>query len=95
MTNIDWYIKEKHNEELLACFKFPLPTNKNNYQAFKNLFQIFLIYKFQFKKTGESFNVLRRKIVQKQSFRGFLLTRCSQKFRKVHRKTPIPEPPFK
>ena len=28
---------------------------KNNYQVFKNLFQIFLIYKFSFTKTGESF----------------------------------------
>ena len=28
---------------------------KNNYQIFKNLFQIFLIYEFSFRKTGESF----------------------------------------
>ena len=28
---------------------------KNNYQVFKNLFQIFLIYEFSFRKTGESF----------------------------------------
>ena len=28
---------------------------KNNYQTFKNLFQIFLIYEFPFRKTGESF----------------------------------------
>ena len=26
MTNIYWYIKEKHSEELLACSNFPLPT---------------------------------------------------------------------
>ena len=70
MTNIYWCIKEEHNEEPLACSNFPLPTmrwvynesfyifhNKNNYQAFKNLFQIFLIYKFSFKKLGESFIV--------------------------------------
>ena len=70
MTNIDWYIKEKHNEELLACFNFPLPTNKNNYQAFKNLFQIFLIYKFQFEKTGESFNVLLFSVYAEKEYRS-------------------------
>ena len=26
--------------------------------------------------------------------RGVLLKRCSYKFRKIHRKTPVPEPPF-
>ena len=28
---------------------------KNNYQIFKNFFQIFLIYEFSFRETGESF----------------------------------------
>ena len=30
---------------------------KNNYQTFENLFRIFLIYEFLFRKTGESFIV--------------------------------------
>ena len=54
---------------------------KNNYQTFKYLFQISLIYEFPFRKTGESFIVslfcFCRKIAQKQLFRGVLFNRYS------------------
>ena len=52
---------------------------KNNYQAFKNLFQnrriVYCLALLCF----------CRKIVQKQSFRGVQFKRCSEKFRKIHR----------
>ena len=46
-----------YNHEFITkenLYKF---HSKNNYQAFKNFFQIFLMYKISFTKTGESFIV--------------------------------------
>ena len=65
MTNTNWHIKQQQQK---AVNMFELSSNnhkfitkenfyrfncKNDYQAFKNLFQIFLIYEFPFRKTGE------------------------------------------
>ena len=35
--------------------------------------------------------MILRNFIQKQAPRGVLLKRCSWKFRKIHRKTPVPE----
>ena len=61
ITNIYWYIKQNNKKSftIMSLYQKRISTNfykfhsKNNHQAFKNLFQIFLIYEFPFRKTGE------------------------------------------
>ena len=73
---------------------------KNNYQILKNLFQIFLIYEFSFRKIAESFiDSLLFVYVEKQyrSSRSevFCLKDILKNLYKIHGKTPVPEPLFK
>ena len=65
MTNIYGHIKQQQKKAIktfeLSSYNHKFKTkenfyrfhSKNDYQAFKNLFQIFLIYEFPYRKTGE------------------------------------------
>ena len=42
-----------YNHEFITEENFYKFHSKNNHQAFRSVFQIFLIYEFPFRKTGE------------------------------------------
>ena len=54
--------------------------------------ELFILVKIEIKLSREiNYYVIIKFIFQKQSARGILLKRCSQKFCKIDRKTPVPE----
>ena len=59
-----------------------------SFRSFKIISEQFTVYIF-----SELFDLSKKKLftVQKQPPEVFYIKRCSQKFDKIHRKTPVPE----